>query len=59
MSDPKPFRQEKRDFIRDYLTRVLTYAKGRTGGASRVAGMSAANFCKLLRIHGIKAKDFR
>lgn len=59
MADPKPLKDAKRDFTREYLASVLAYANGKTGGASRVAGMTVPNFCKLLRLHGLRASDFR
>lgn len=55
----KPFQQAKADFVRDYLALVLGLTKGRTCAAARMAGMSSPNFCKLLRINGIKAEQYR
>lgn len=53
------FQEAKRNFVRNYLSRVLEASKGRTTEAAKLSGMSVPNFCKLLRTNGMKAEEFR
>ncbi len=54
MTTPKPFKQAREDFERDYLTMVLRAAGGNVSKAANLAGKYRADFCGLLRKYGLK-----
>ncbi len=56
---PKPFKEAKEDFERDYLVWVLQAAEGNVSRAAGLAGKYRADFYALLKKYGLKPDDFK
>ncbi|MEH6652214.1 MAG: sigma 54-interacting transcriptional regulator [Motiliproteus sp.] len=53
------FNEARRQFERDYLTKVLRLTEGNVSQASRLAQRNRTDFYKLLQRHEIKAEQFK
>lgn len=56
---PKPYREAKEDFEREYLTWVLEMARGNVSKAAGLAGRYRADFYGLLKKYDIKPESFK
>lgn len=56
---PKPLREAKDEFEKDYLIRLLEMSKGNVSQAAKLAGKYRADFYDLLKKHGLKAESFK
>lgn len=55
----KPFKDEREDFERTYLVRVLELTKGNVSKAAEVAGKYRADFYNLIKKYHLKPEVFR
>jgi len=58
-TSPKPFKEAKEDFERDYLNWVLQVAEGNVSKAANLAGKYRADFYSLLRKYDLKPDSFK
>ena len=58
-NSPKPFREAREDFEREYLIRTLQAAEGNVSKAAGMAGKYRADFYGLLKKHDLKPDDFK
>jgi len=58
-TSPKPFKEAKEDFERDYLNWVLQVAEGNVSKAASLAGKYRADFYSLLRKYDLKPDAFK
>ena len=54
-----PFREAKREFERQYVTRLLRAARGNCAEAARIAEKDRKDFYDLMRRAGVRPGDFR
>ncbi len=58
-TSPKPFREAKEDFEKEYLNWVLQIAEGNVSKAAGLAGKYRADFYSLLKKYDLKPEDFK
>lgn len=58
-ASPKPFKEAKEDFEKEYLNWVLQIAEGNVSKAAGMAGKYRADFYSLLRKYDLKPEDFK
>ncbi|OPX97892.1 MAG: Transcriptional regulatory protein QseF [Syntrophorhabdus sp. PtaB.Bin047] len=58
-TSPKPFKEAKEDFEKEYLNWVLQIAEGNVSKAAGMAGKYRADFYSLLRKYDLKPEDFK
>jgi two-component system, NtrC family, response regulator GlrR len=56
---PKPYREAKEDFEREYVSWVLEMAKGNVSKAASLAGKYRADFYTLLKKYDLKPETFK
>ena len=58
-TSPKPFKEAKEDFEKEYLNWVLQIAEGNVSKAAGMAGKYRADFYSLLKKYDLKPEDFK
>jgi two-component system response regulator GlrR len=58
-TSPKPFKEAKEDFEKEYLNWVLQIAEGNVSKAAGMAGKYRADFYSLLRKYDLKPEEFK
>jgi len=58
-ASPKPFKEAKEDFERDYLIWILQTAEGNVSKAAELAGKYRADLYALLKKHNLKPDTFK
>jgi two-component system response regulator GlrR len=59
MEEFHSFKQAKKEFERDYITRVLRYTDGNVSKAAKIAQKDRKDFYEVMKKHDIKAENFR
>jgi two-component system response regulator GlrR len=56
---PKPFKEAKDSFEREYLSNLLELCQGNVSQAAKMAGKYRADFYDLLKKHNLQTADFK
>jgi two-component system, NtrC family, response regulator GlrR len=56
---PKPFKEAKDSFEREYLSNLLELCEGNVSQAAKMAGKYRADFYDLLKKHNLQTADFK